>query len=141
MNEAMGREANHVSDSTKRRIANVSDELVRGLFFADEFALESSIHGCDLFQTEFESMGPVDSKGRSLRQFDLSQRMFRFPCSYLILSEHFDALPSAVMNEVKSRISKLLHEETPRPEDIKLSQDQHIELIEILNELKPGWLP
>ena len=44
--------------------------------------------------------GPRDSKGRSLRDFDLHERLFRYPLSYMIYSESFDAMPSRLKKTV-----------------------------------------
>ena len=35
------------------------------------------------------------AKGGSLRDLDLQRRLFRYPCSYMIYSEAFEALPAA----------------------------------------------
>ncbi len=45
MNQALGRAEDYVSDSTKRRIAAVGEELVRALLFADEFKLTDTVVG------------------------------------------------------------------------------------------------
>ena len=47
------------------------------------------------FAKEFAARGPRDSKGRSLRDLDLTTRIFRYPCSYLVYSDSFAALPGA----------------------------------------------
>ena len=37
--------------------------------------------------------GCGDVAGRSLRDFDLTTRLFKYPCSFLIYSPQFDGLP------------------------------------------------
>ena len=89
MNEALGRGADYVSESTVRRIASVGDSLIAGLLFADETVLTSPVTGTSGFADHFSARGPTDSRGRSFYQLDLKRRMFRWPLSYLVLSEHF----------------------------------------------------
>ena len=140
MNEALGRAKDHVSESTGRRIASVGDALIAGLLFADEFDLESPIKGKSGFSEEFSARGPFDSKGRSFFQLDLEKHMFRIPCSYMILSEHFDGMPTSVMKYVKDELTKILTMQSSPPKGCRLSSEDCLAICEMLRELKPGWL-
>lgn len=140
MNKALDREPSHVSDSTKRRIASVGDELIRGLLFADEFALTNPVDGSSPYRDQFSKRGPFDSKGRSLYQLDLKQRLFRHGCSYLILSSQFDGLPEPVMQYVRAQMSSMLSNLQPIPSGVALDDAQRDNLQQMLKELKPGWL-
>ena len=140
MNEALGRAMDHVSESTQRRIASVCDALLSGLLFADELELTSAIKGSSGFAESFSSRGPFDSKGRSLYQLDMKQHMFQLPCSYLILSEHFDGLPDPVMKCLQSELHAILHKRKPPPKGSRLNEADCIAIRELLNDLKPGWL-
>lgn len=93
MNRMLEREAAYQSDSTKRRYESSAKRLVDYMLFVDELPLESRIEGLSGFQSEFPQAGPRDSQGRSLRDFDLERRLFKYPCSYLIYSDSFEALP------------------------------------------------
>ena len=55
-----------------------------------------SLADAGAFAEQFSARGPFDRNGRTLRQFDLKRRLFRHPCSYLIHSDAFDALPTPV---------------------------------------------
>jgi hypothetical protein len=68
------------------------DALVSYMTFADEIPLPDPVKGSSNFTARFESMGPRDVQGRSLRDFDLKTRMFRHPLSYMIYSAAFDGL-------------------------------------------------
>ena len=70
-------------------------ELVDYMLFVDEAPLPTPIRGASAFTKEFPSKGPRDSKGRSLRDLDLARRLLRYPCSYMIYTDAFDALPPA----------------------------------------------
>ncbi len=140
MNEALSRDKEYVSESTQRRIASVGDALIAGLLFADEFELTSPVQGKSGFAEAFSAKGPFDSKGRSFYRLDLQKRLFRLPCSYLILSEHFDGLPEPVMRYVRSELQAILTQEKPLPKGVRMHSSESIAILEMLNEFKPGWL-
>ena len=79
-------------------------ELVDYMLFVDEAPMPSPVKGASAFTTEFPSKGPRDKKGRSLRDLDLTRRLLRYPCSYMIYNEAFDALPSAAKGLVYERM-------------------------------------
>ncbi|MFO0846410.1 MAG: hypothetical protein U0797_29255, partial [Gemmataceae bacterium] len=95
-------------DSTASRIRSVGDALADYLLFRGEAPLTAKVEGTSGFATEFARRGPRDPKGRSLRDFDLERRLFRYPLSYLIYSSAFDAMPQRVRDHVLERIWKVL---------------------------------
>ena len=70
--------------------------------------ITAPIRGSSTFSADFQAAGPRDKHGRSLRQLDLQTRLLRFPCSYLIYSESFAALPSVVQDFVLQRLLQIL---------------------------------
>ena len=100
MNEALKQPNDEMSETTKRRIARAAEDLVRHLLFVGEETWKSPISGTTSFAREFAAMGPRDKQGRSLRDLDLKQKLFRYPCSFLIHSEAFDSLPKPALDEV-----------------------------------------
>ena len=82
------------ADWPQQRIVRAAERLLEYMLFRDETPLKGPVKGTSDFATQFERNGTRDSKGRSLRQFDLKTRLFKYPCSYLIYSDAFDALPS-----------------------------------------------
>jgi hypothetical protein len=44
-----------------------------------------------------------------LREFDLKTRLFRYPCSFLIYSAQFDALPPEALTRVYARMHAVLN--------------------------------
>ena len=56
------------------------------------------------WRARFAAEGPRDSKGRSLRDFDLTRRMFKYPLSYMIYSPIFDALPASARDAIYRRL-------------------------------------
>ncbi|MEM6690643.1 MAG: hypothetical protein AAF664_14505 [Planctomycetota bacterium] len=108
MNELLERPKGYLSDSAKRRIEKAATNVLTHLLFVDEFPLECTVSGSSEYVSVFEKLGPFDSHGRTLRQFDLENRMFRYPCSYLIYSEAFAGLPEIVRNRVLERLAGIL---------------------------------
>jgi hypothetical protein len=107
------------------------------MLFADEAAL-GRIEGSSSFTEDFEARGPEDSAGRSLRQLDLKRRLFKYPCSYLIYSEQFDALPPAVKDHVYRRLYEILSGADESETYSHLSAGTRREILEILRETKTG---
>ena len=137
MNKALDRPADYVSDTTRRRIENVGDKLLRHLLMVDEFQLTSPVAGTSDFEAHFQKRGPRDSQGRSLRDFDLQTRMFKYPCSYLIYSASFDQLPAAVKSHVATRLQAILSGTDKSEEFNHLSAADRKNILEILQETKP----
>ena len=120
--------------------------MLRRLLFADEPVFTDEIAGTSGFADEFEAKGPKDAMGRSLRDFDLKRRLFRYPCSYLIYSASFDALPAEMKDFVYRRLWQVLNaddEEAGPYSHLKRSQRRAI--LQILAETKKGvpdyWKP
>ena len=84
------------------------DELVKYMLFTEEAPLREPIAGVSTFTKTFPERGPRDHEGRSLRDFDLRRRLFRYPVSYMIYSESFDALPDSIREEILKRIFDVL---------------------------------
>ena len=84
------------------------DSLVRYLVFQDEAPLPEPIEGASSFTSSFPQRGPRDQRGRSLRDFDLKTRLFRYPLSYMIYSAQFDALPGAIRERIYRGIAARL---------------------------------
>jgi hypothetical protein len=89
------------------------DAFLRYMLFADETTLVKPVKGNTEFARNFASQGPKDKKGRSLRDFDLKSRLFRNPCSYLIYSEAFDALPAELKEIIYKRLWENLSDGSP----------------------------
>jgi hypothetical protein len=121
MARLLGEPSAESAASARRRIARQGDELVRYLLFADEAKLTAPIEGSTRFAEVFAGGGPADSRSRSLRQFDLRNRLFRYPLSYLVYTDAFRNLPSEAMHYVSERLAAALMGtgEAPRvsPED------------------------
>ena len=138
MNKTMERPADYRSESAQRRIESAAKNLVEYMLFADEAPLTAAVAGTSDFADEFAARGPRDSHGRSLRDFDLTRRMMRYPCSYLIYSEPFDGLPEEVRNHVYQRLFAVLSGQDTSDHFDHLTADDRHAILEVLRETKPN---
>ena len=129
-------------DAAREQFERPAEQLLRYLLFANEAAQPErnaqSVIAASAFAREFAARGPFDSRGRSLRQFDLHTRLFRFPCSYLIYSEAFDALPEPAKGYVYSRLLQILSGNDSSGDFDALAAEDRRAILEILLETKPG---
>lgn len=139
MNELLERPKGHISESAERRISASADRVLRYLLMTDEFQLTDTVAGSSGFAAEFSARGSEDSQGRSLRDFDLKTRLFKYPCSYLIYSDAFDALPREVRDLVVSRLIAILEGRDASPKYAHLTPEMRSEILEILTDTKPDF--
>ena len=84
------------------------DEMVAYMLFGDEIPLKEPVAGVSTFSKTFPQRGPRDKQGRSLRDFDLKTRLFRYPLSYMIYTAAFDGMPALVRDRVYRRLYDIL---------------------------------
>ncbi|TWU40897.1 hypothetical protein [Novipirellula artificiosorum] len=137
MNELLGRPKDYVSESTQRRLDRAADNVVKHLLMSGEFPLSSRVSGSSSFAEEFSKRGKRDTQGRSLRDFDLSTRLFRYPCSFLIDSEAFDGLPSEVRSRVVQKLLDVLKQRNRDQDYEHLTAELRQQILEILRDVKP----
>jgi hypothetical protein len=89
-------------------MTGIAREVVDHLLFVDEATLPAPVRGGSGFAGRFSASGPRDKKGRSLYELDLTRRLFKYPCSYLIYSPAFDALPARVKEPIYKRMWDVL---------------------------------
>jgi hypothetical protein len=118
------------------RVRDAAVDVVDYMLFVDEPPLEGRVQGSSAFARTFAAAGPRDANGRSLREFDLTRRMMRYPCSYMIYSEAFDALPRAARDAVYARLWRVLSGEERGPRYAGLAAADRQAVIEILRATK-----
>jgi hypothetical protein len=99
------------------------------------------VRGTSGFAERFSAQGPRDSKGRSLREFDLTQHLMRYPCSYTVYSAAFDGLPGSAREMVLRRMKRILSGEERAARYAHLAPARQA-VLEILRETKknlPAW--
>jgi hypothetical protein len=115
------------------------EDLVRYMLFVDEAPLKGAVRGSTTFAADFERIGPMDSRQRSLRHFDLRTRLFRYPCSYLIYSDAFLALPSEVKAAIYARLAEVLSGRETNPAFSRLGNAERVAVTEILRATHPEF--
>jgi hypothetical protein len=113
------------------------EELVSYMLFSGEAPLAEPIEGVSSFARTFPQRGPRDGQGRSLRDFDLRTRLFRYPLSYMIHSAAFDALSDGVRDRVLRRLHEILSGVDKGPAYAHLSLHDRRAIIEILRDTRP----
>ncbi len=119
-------------------LQDAAHELVDYLLFVDEAPLTGRIRGTSGFAEKFAAAGPADSRGRSLRQLDLDQRLMRYPCSYMIYTPAFDSLPAEARTAIYQRMWQILSGEEKSARYARLSLADRQAIVEILRATKPG---
>ncbi len=129
-------------ESVRQRFERPAEQLLRYMLFTNETALPDSgqepIARSSAFAQEFQARGIRDPEGRSLRDFDLKTRIFRYPCSYLIYSDAFDAIPEPAKGYLYHRLLEILTGQDQSPDFARLSGEDRRAILEILLATKPG---
>ena len=129
-------------EATRTQIQKPAEQLLRYLLFTNEASLggidRQQAIAASAFAKEFAARGVHDSQGRSLRDFDLHDRIFRFPCSYLIYSAAFDAIPDPAKTYIYHRLLQVLSGQDQGPDFARLSAEDRKAILSILLETKPG---
>jgi hypothetical protein len=131
MNRILKRPENELSESAERRIGSGVEEVLGYMLFVDEAPLSEPVAGTSGFAKVFASRGP-------LRDFDLKTRLFRLPCSYMIYSEAFDALPDPAKERLYRRLWQVLNGEDKTAKFAKLTAEQRRDILETLRKTKKG---
>jgi hypothetical protein len=136
INKAFNQPEETLSDSTQRRIDSAVDEMLSYMLFTEEAPLDGSIEGVSTFSKTFPKRGPFDRKGRSLRDFDLQTRLFKYPLSYMIYSEAFDGMPVEARDRIYRRLHDVLTGKQTAGKFAKLSAVDRRNILEIVKDTK-----
>jgi hypothetical protein len=123
---------------TQAQISANIESMVTYMLFADEAKLYDPIEGVSTFTKTFPQRGPRDHLGRSLRDFDLHKRMFKYPLSYMIYSKEFDALPASAKDRIYHRLYDVLSGKDQSPKFARLSAEDRSNVLAILRDTKPN---
>jgi hypothetical protein len=116
------------------KLEDEAREFVDYLLFVDEAPLPGKLDG--KFAEVFGKSAVRDSKGRSLRDLDLQKRLLRYPCSYMIYSEAFDALPGEAKDAIYKRLWQILSGREKDKKYARLSVTDRRAVTEILRDTK-----
>ena len=131
----------HQTEMTNRMLKaepSSVEDLVAYLLFVEEDRLAEPVNGLTTFAATFASRGPRDTKGRSLRDFDLRTRLFKYPLSYMIYSKTFDNMPESIRQAIYQRLYDILTGRNHTPRFARLLPDDRRAILEILRDTKPA---
>jgi hypothetical protein len=141
---ALGEGKGVLDQAARDRVNSEIEEMLGYMLFVDEEPLKEPVKGVSTFTKTFSERGPRDSKGRSLRDFDLQKRLFRYPLSYLIYSTAFDGMPEVVRQRVYQRLHEVLTGQDKSKTFAGISPIDRQAVLEILRATKPNlpkyWL-
>jgi hypothetical protein len=127
-----------LEDAARDRINAEIEEMAGYMLFVDEEPLKEPVKGVSTFTKTFAERGPRDAKGRSLRDFDLQKRLFRYPLSYLIYSAAFDGMPDTVRERVYRRLYDILTAQDKTKTFASISPADRQAVLEIVRATKPN---
>ncbi len=95
--------------TARRIIDHCADDVIEALFFKDEAALpEGGIEGDEAFPVAFAAGAPKTADGRSLKDLQLLNRLFKYRCSYMVYSLTFRNLTPPLKQTVRTRMMEVL---------------------------------
>jgi hypothetical protein len=114
------------------------EDMVGYMLFVDEAELKGPVQGASTFTKTFAERGPRDKQGRSLRDFDLQKRLFRYPLSYMVYTKAFDNMPDWARTRVYQRLYDVLTGKDTSERFARLSAEDRRNVLEILRDTKPN---
>ena len=116
-----------------------TEKIIRCLLFCEEAAMpEGGVDGGSAFQDAFRTNRLATPDGRSLKDFQLLTRIFKFRCSYLIYSRSWDALPEQFRKLLYRRLHAILTAAEPVKGCEHLSSGERRDILDILRATKQG---
>jgi hypothetical protein len=145
INKLSGTPGAGLTEGARSRIRANGEPLMAALLYSGEAPLPSPVKGASSFSTDFAKRGPWDSKGRSLREFDLKTRLFKVPLSYLVYSKAFAGLPAEMKDYLASRLDAICAGKDASKEYAHLGAADRAAIREIVRETVPDlasrWKP
>lgn len=120
-------------------LKQVSEPLIRALFFADAVPLTGQVITSSGFTERFAQRGPKDSEGRSLRELKLEKRLFRYPLSYMVYTDSYNALQPYVREYIDARIVEVLQGRDQTGIGANLAAEDRAAISQILAETLPRF--
>jgi hypothetical protein len=121
------------------RARELAVPLVDYMLFVDEAPLPGRVRGTSGFAERFSALPPRDRRGRSLRELSLDGRLMRYPLSYMIYSDAFEALPAPMRDAVYTRLHAVLSGAIAEPRYQRLSAADRSAIDGILRATRPDW--
>jgi hypothetical protein len=118
------------------------EKILKYLLFLEEMPIDDgNIDSDGPFRDAFLANRRESEEGRSLKDFQLLDRLFKYRCSYMIYSSAFDAIPKPLKNHLYRRLWTALNGDDPDFQH--LGDSERTRIIQILldtkKDLPPYW--
>ncbi len=124
--------------STLRGFQSCARDVMDNLFFKGEAALpDGGIEGSEAFQTAFLAGAPKSKAGRSLREFQLLNRIFKYRCSYMVYSTTWQNLNAPFKKLLYDQLGLVLRGRDEEKRYAYLSNFERSEILKILADTLP----
>lgn len=134
----LGEKRKGFSDTTRRIIDHQADRILNYLLFANEVKLDGGgIDSDSPFVEDFQHNAQLSKDGRSLKDFQLLTRIFKYRCSYMIYSSAFESLPKPLKSKVYQRLGAVLSGMDTSNEYAYLKESERERILDILIETLP----
>ena len=123
---------NQPTGTALRIIEHCTEDVLDALLFKDEAPLpEGGIEGDVSFQNAFGQSAHRSADGRSLKDFQLLTRLFKYRCSYMIHSRTFTQMQPALKKTILTRLDQILtgQDRSGRYDYLGESERKHIRKI------------
>ncbi|MBL9212136.1 MAG: hypothetical protein JNL92_16880 [Opitutaceae bacterium] len=124
-------------DSVKSVFRSAVEDIVDHLLFRGAAPLPAGVTGLEAFRLAFAREAPRSPDGRSLKDFQLRDRLFAHRCSYMIYSDTFAALPVQLKTRVLDRLHGVLSGDDARERYSYIDADEKRRIYEILAATHP----
>jgi hypothetical protein len=135
----VGQKSSALSAKTTGELHQYLDELAKAMLFGDAVPYIDTIRGNSGFAAWFQKQGSKDPQGRSLRDFDLQTRLFRYPLSYLVYTPSFDALPDYARDYVFGKFAAVLQGRDSSASYAFMSAADRRDTLQVLTATKPTF--
>lgn len=96
------------NETLQRVIASNAGRIVRQMLYCSEVQLTEPVKGTDLFIEQFRANRKKDTQGRSLKDFDLQSRLFKYRCSYMVYSQAYELMHPLLKEAVIDKLRGVL---------------------------------
>ncbi|MFI4859421.1 MAG: hypothetical protein ACIAXF_01940 [Phycisphaerales bacterium JB063] len=96
------------SDTLMSLVNHRAQRIVEHMLFADELVLTAPVRGDRAFLRQFRANRRETDAGHSLKDFELTTRLFRYRCSYMIYARAFDLMPELLKEAVYRELFEAL---------------------------------
>jgi hypothetical protein len=112
-------------------------KVLECLLFCHEAEMpDGGIDGSRDFQDAFRANRRASPEGKSLKDFQLLTRLFKYRCSYLIYSAQWEALPPRFRHLLYDRLLAILTASTPVRGFEHLGPSERADILQILRSTK-----